>query len=91
MTTKSELVSALADEAGSTKAAAQGFLDALQVVSGVLLKRGDDVPLPGIGKLSTARREARTGRNPHTGEEVKIAAKTVVKFKASKDLATAVA
>jgi DNA-binding protein HU-beta len=91
MTTKSELVSALAEEAGTTKAAAEGFLDALGVVTQVMLKHGNDITLPKIGKLSTAHREARTGRNPQTGEAVQIAARKAVKFKALKELSSAIA
>lgn len=89
--TKSELVSELAAAAGSTKTAAENFLDALGPFVTSELKRGGEVTLPGIGKLSVARREARAGRNPQTGETVQIAARNAVKFKASKPLSDAVA
>ncbi|MCB2184529.1 MAG: HU family DNA-binding protein [Desulfobulbaceae bacterium] len=84
---KSELVTAIAESADITKATAekalQGFLEA---VTGSL-KKGDSVTMVGFGTFSTTKRAARTGRNPQTGKDIKIPAKTVVKFKAGKKLA----
>ncbi|CAM5769838.1 HU family DNA-binding protein [Bosea minatitlanensis] len=91
MTTKNELISAVADQAGSTKGAAEKFLDALGVVVTTELKRGGEITLPGVGKLTVGRREAREGRNLHTGEKIQIAARNVAKFKASKPLSDAIA
>ena len=54
------------------------------------LKKGDRIGLVGFGSFSVAKRAARTGRNPQTGKEIKIAAKKVVKFKAGADLAGSV-
>ena len=54
------------------------------------MKGGDKAAFVGFGTFSTSRREARDGRNPMTGETIKIAAKTMVKFKAGKALETAV-
>lgn len=78
---KSELVSAIAEKSGLTKAdagkAVDGFLAAVQDA----LSKGDRVSLVGFGSWSVETRQARTGRNPRTGSEIKIPAKKVVKFK----------
>jgi DNA-binding protein HU-beta len=55
------------------------------------LKKEDKVTLVGFGTFSVSKRAARTGRNPQTGKEIKIAAKKVAKFKAGKDLSATVA
>jgi DNA-binding protein HU-beta len=54
------------------------------------MKKGDRVSLVGFGSWSVSERSARTGRNPQTGKEIKIAAKKVVRFKAGAELAAAV-
>lgn len=88
---KGDLVDAIAKATGLTKTAAAGALDAtLEAVTGAL-KDGGKVTLPGFGTFSTSTRSARTGRNPQTGKEIKIAAKTVAKFKPGKKLSDAVA
>ncbi|TXB65811.1 HU family DNA-binding protein [Vicingus serpentipes] len=87
---KGELVDAIAKEAGLTKADAGNALNAfIGAVSGSL-KKGDSVQLIGFGTFSISSRAARTGRNPQTGKEIKIAAKKVAKFKAGKALADTV-
>lgn len=86
-----DLVSAVAAAAGQTNSATEKVLKALGDVTGTALKSGDDVTLPGIGKLSVGERAARTGRNPRTGETLAIAAKKTVKFGAGKALKDAVA
>lgn len=87
---KGELVDAIAKEAGLTKADAGNALNAfIGAVSGSL-KKGDSVQLIGFGTFSISKRAARTGRNPQTGKEIKIAAKKVAKFKAGKALADTV-
>ena len=87
---KVELVEAVAKETGLTKADANRALDAtLAVITGALAK-GDSVPLVGFGTFKTAKRAAREGRNPRTGETVKIAARTAVTFKAGSALKDAV-
>ena len=87
---KGELVDSIAKQSGLTKADAAKALDAtLDAVTGTL-QTGDKVTLPGFGTFSTSKRSARTGRNPQTGKEIKIKAKTVAKFKAGKNLADAV-
>ncbi|HSR54368.1 MAG TPA: HU family DNA-binding protein [Acidobacteriota bacterium] len=87
---KAELVDAIANDAGISKSQAQSALDAaLEHVQGAL-KGGDKVTLVGFGTFSTSHRDARTGRNPQTGKEIQIPAKTVVKFTAGKALKEAV-
>ncbi|MDD3771187.1 MAG: HU family DNA-binding protein [Weeksellaceae bacterium] len=87
---KSELVNAMAADAGITKAAAKKALDSFTSNVTGALKKGDKVALVGFGTFSTAKRSARTGINPQTKKSIKIAAKTVAKFKAGSELASAV-
>lgn len=78
---KSDLIDAMAADAGITKAAAKKALDSfLGNVEGTL-KKGDRVSLVGFGSWSVSKRAARDGRNPQTGKTIRIAAKNVVKFK----------
>ncbi|MGO3182129.1 MAG: HU family DNA-binding protein [Aequorivita sp.] len=87
---KSDLIDAMAADAGITKAAAKKSLESfLDNVQGSL-KKGDRVSLVGFGSWSVSRRAAREGRNPQTGKTIKIAAKNVVKFKAGSDLQSSV-
>ncbi len=84
---KTELVDAIANKAGITKTDAKKALDAFTDVTGDALKKGDKIALIGFGTFSVTKREARTGRNPRTGETLKIAAKKIAKFKAGAELA----
>jgi len=78
---KAELIDAIAVKAGLTKVDSKKALDAtIEAISGAL-KKGDRVGLVGFGSFYVAKRNARTGRNPQTGKEIKIAAKNVAKFK----------
>ncbi|MCL4113032.1 UNVERIFIED_CONTAM: hypothetical protein GTU68_064162 [Idotea baltica] len=87
---KTELIDAMAADAGITKAAAKKSLESfLGNVEGSL-KKGNRVSLVGFGSWAVSRRNAREGRNPSTGQTIKIAAKNVVKFKAGSDLASSV-
>jgi len=87
---KNELVSAVAEAAGLSKGDAQSAVDAVfSVISGEL-KNGGDVRLVGFGNFTVSKRAATTGRNPQTGAEVKIPARTVPKFSAGKGLKDAV-
>jgi len=85
---KAELIDAIASEAGLSKADAKKALDAFVSATGSALKNGDRISLVGFGSFSVSKREARTGRNPQTGKEIKIAAKNVVRFKAGAELST---
>ncbi len=83
---KTELVAAMADQAGLSKKDAEAALKAFtDVVSGAL-KKGDKIQLVGFGTFEVSERSAREGRNPHTGETMKIAASKAPKFKAGKAL-----
>lgn len=84
---KGELIDAMAKEAGLTKADAGNALNAFVSAVSKSLKKGDAVQLIGFGTFSISKRAARTGRNPQTGKEIKIAAKKVVRFKAGAALA----
>ncbi len=87
---KTELVEAVAKSAGLSKADAGKAVDAfVDSVTNALVK-GDKVTLIGFGTFETRKRAARTGRNPQTGKELKIAASTVPAFKAGKKLKDAV-
>lgn len=87
---KSELIDAIAERSGLTKAdttkALNGFIEAVSDA----MKQGDDVVLVGFGTFSVKDRAARTGRNPKTGETLEIAASKVPSFKAGKGLKDAV-
>jgi DNA-binding protein HU-beta len=87
---KAELIDAIASGAKLTKADAAKALDATIDAIHKALKKGERVQLIGFGSFSVAKRNARTGRNPQTGKEIKIPAKKVVKFKAGAELANSV-
>jgi DNA-binding protein HU-beta len=87
---KSELIDAIAESAGLSKAQAGKALDATVEAVTAALKAGDEVTLVGFGSFYVADREARTGRNPRTGEEIKIEASKQPKFRAGKSLKDAV-
>ncbi|MBE9609684.1 MULTISPECIES: HU family DNA-binding protein [Chitinilyticum] len=87
---KSELIDAIAESAGLSKAAAGKALDAtIEAITGAL-QGGQEVTLVGFGSFYVAEREARTGRNPRTGESIKIEAAKQPKFRAGKSLKDAV-
>ncbi|MGB1801374.1 MAG: HU family DNA-binding protein, partial [Gammaproteobacteria bacterium] len=79
---KAELIDAVADSADLSKASAGRALDAAIEAITKALKKGDTVTLVGFGTFSVRKRAARTGRNPRTGEEIKIKASKVPGFKA---------
>jgi len=79
---KSDLIDAMAADAGISKAAAKAALESLTDNVTKSLKKGNKVALVGWGTWSISKRKARTGRNPQTGEAIKIKAKNVVRFKA---------
>jgi len=82
--TKSQLVTVLAEKLSMTKKDANGFLELLADIGYKETKKTGSFALPGIGKLVKSQRKARMGRNPATGETIKIKAKTVVKFRVAK-------
>lgn len=87
---KSELVTALSEKTLTSKKAAEESLNALVEVITEELKKGEKIQLVGFGTFETRKRAARKGRNPQTGEEMKISATTAPVFKAGKALKDAV-
>lgn len=87
---KSELIDAIADNSGLSKADSGRAVDALVKSVTKALKKGDTVSLVGFGTFSVRKRAARTGRNPRTGETIKIKASKNPAFKAGKALKDAV-
>lgn len=87
---KQELISKIADSAKTTKSDAAAILDSFVDVITKSLKKGNEVRLTGFGTFTTTKRKATTGRNPRTGQSIKIAASTQPKFRAGKSLRDAV-
>lgn len=83
---KQELIDAIANEVDVTKATAAACLDALINIVTHTLKKKQDVRLVGFGTFTSAKRKATTGRNPQTGEAIKIPASVQPKFKPGKAL-----
>jgi DNA-binding protein HU-beta len=88
---KSELIEALAKQADISKVAAGKSIDALVAIITTAVAKGDDVALVGFGTFKAVKRVARTGRNPRTGEPLKIAGTTLPKFAAGATFKAAVA
>ena len=84
--TKTQLIEALVKETKMEKKQTKIFLESLTSVVEKTLKKGGDIPLTGLGKFKVQARKARMGRNPQTGEAIKIPAKKVVKFTVAKNL-----
>ena len=85
--TKAELIEKMAKDAGITKAAAGTALGSfIDGVTKALKKKDGKITLAGFGTFSKVRRKARKGRNPQTGESIKIKARNAVKFKPGKKL-----
>ena len=82
--TQTQLVQALAEQCEVTKKVSQGLLVAVSETAISEVKKNGVFILPGIGRLVRVDRKARMGRNPATGEPIKIAAKKVVKFRIAK-------
>lgn len=87
---KQELIAAVAAEANISKADAGKAVDALTASVTKALKKGDSVTLVGFGTFKVSQRAARTGRNPQTGKEIKIAARKAPGFTPGKALKDAV-
>ena len=88
--TKSEFVDQVADRAGLSRKDAQEAVDAFLDTVEDALQRGSDVSFSGFGKFSVSNRSARDGRNPATGEKIRIKASKVPKFTAGAGLKKAV-
>jgi DNA-binding protein HU-beta len=88
--TKAQIVAHLSEAAGLSKKEVNNFLDAMSEMVYKEVKKNGECLVPGFGKLVKAKRKAREGRNPATGETIKIPAKTVVKFRLAKAVKDAV-
>lgn len=86
-----EFVAALAEKTGTTKVQAEKAVAAFQEIVTEALKKGDKIAFVGFGTFEVSERKARSGRNPQTGAEIKIAATKAPKFSAGKTLKDAVA
>ncbi len=84
--TKADLVGSMAESAGVSKTVAEKVLNGFISAIGKALKKGDRIALTGFGTFSVSNRKARMGRNPQTGEAIKIKAAKVPKFSAGKTL-----
>ncbi|MBI4824146.1 MAG: HU family DNA-binding protein [Nitrospirae bacterium] len=88
--TKADLIDKVASSAGLSKADAGRVIDATMDSIKAGLKKGQKITLIGFGTFSVAKRKARKGRNPRTGEEIKIPASKIPKFRAGKALKDAI-
>jgi len=88
--TQTEIVNSLAEKTGLKKTEVKSFFDALAGLATAEVKKSGEFTLPGFGKLVKATRKAREGRNPATGNPIKIPAKTTVKFRLGKAMKDAV-
>ena len=82
--TKSQVIAELAEKTGMSKKDVSGFMEAMVTMAYSEAKKAGEFTIPGLGKLLKKQRAARMGRNPATGETIKIPAKTVVKFRVAK-------
>jgi DNA-binding protein HU-beta len=82
--TKAQIVNHFSDKFEMTKKQVNAFLDELHALACKETKKVGQFTIPGIGKLTKSKRKARMGRNPATGEKIRIPAKTVVKMRLSK-------
>ena len=82
--TKTQIVRAMAEKIGTNNKTAAAFLENLSDMAIKEARKTGVFVLPGLGRLKKVNRKARMGRNPQTGEPIKIKAKTVVKFRVAK-------
>jgi DNA-binding protein HU-beta len=88
--TKTQIIDHLANKFQMSKAVSKALLDELSDLAAKSTKSTGEFTIPGVGKLVKQKRKARTGRNPATGEAIKIPAKTVVKMRLAKAFKDAV-
>ena len=89
--TKTQLVRSMAEKIGTNNKTAAAFLETLAETAVKETKKNGVFVIPGLGRLVKAERKARMGRNPQTGEPIKIKAKTVVKFRVAKSVKDTIA
>lgn len=82
--TQSEIIGALAEKCELKKTQAKQFFEEMAALAATEVKSSGEFTVPGFGKLVKSERKAREGRNPATGEPIKIAAKTTLKFRVGK-------
>jgi DNA-binding protein HU-beta len=82
--TQTEIINHLADKGGLKRAAAKEFMNELANLAMSEVKKNGEFTMPGFGKLVLSERKAREGRNPATGDPIKIPAKTTLKFRIGK-------
>ena len=82
--TQAQTVAAMSDSQGVSKKDAKSFLENLAALAVKQTKRAGEFTIPGLGKLVKSERKARWGRNPATGEKIRIRARKVVKFRVAK-------
>lgn len=82
--TKSQMLAAVAEKVGKSRKEVADLIDAVVSLAYAETKRSGEFTIPGVGKLLKKHRAARMGRNPATGEQISIPAKTVVKFRVAK-------
>jgi DNA-binding protein HU-beta len=82
--TKTQIIAALAEQADKSKKEVKDFLDLYEEMAKKEVKKNGEFAVMNLGKLIKQKRKARMGRNPQTGESIKIPAKTVVKFRVAK-------
>lgn len=82
--TKSEILNVLAEKTGMTRKSVSDFMDAMLALAFKEVKQNGEFAITGLGKLVKVHRKERMGRNPATGQSIKIPAKTVVKFRLAK-------
>lgn len=87
--TQKELFDHIAEKSGLNRAQVKEFFDELTNLAATEVNSGGEFVLPGFGKLVRSQRKAREGRNPATGETIKIPAKTTVKFRLAKSVKAA--
>ena len=88
--TQTEIVNQLAEKSGLKKAQAKEFFNELANMAASEVKKNGEFTIPGFGKLVKTTRKAREGRNPATGDTIKIPAKTTVKFRVGKAMKDAI-
>ncbi|HEV7645605.1 MAG TPA: HU family DNA-binding protein [Pyrinomonadaceae bacterium] len=84
--TQLEIIKELAEKTGLPRAMVKQLFDEIAALAAVQVRESGEFTLPGFGKLITSKRMAREGRNPATGQAIKIAAKTTLKFRIGKSM-----
>jgi DNA-binding protein HU-beta len=84
--TKAQVIGHFAEKLDVKRAVARSFFEELTTLAAKEVKKSGQFVIPGVGKLVLSKRKARLGRNPQTGEQIQIPAKTVLKFRIAKQM-----